>query len=134
MYNTIEHAASVELMVEDVDDVALFPETLLALRDLLSGANGGTPVTHEVTIEAPDLQGLLVEWVNELIRLATDDGFIPERIDKERLEQGSFRARVAGERGFSADQIRRLECRTVGLRRLDDGAWAARVMLNTPAK
>jgi hypothetical protein len=71
--------------------------------------------------------------VNELIRLATDDGFIPERIDKERLEQGSFRARVAGERGFPAGQIRRIECRTVGLRRLDDGAWAARVMLDTPA-
>jgi SHS2 domain-containing protein len=132
MYNTIEHAASVELEIEDVDDVALFPETLLAIRDVLCDANGGTPVTHEVTIEGPDLQGLLVEWVNELVRLAEDDGFIPERIDKERLEPGSFRARVAGERGIPAERIRRLECRTVGLRRLDDGAWAARVMLDSP--
>ena len=130
MYNTIEHAASVELLVEDVDDVALFPETLLALRDVLSDANGGTPVTHEVAIEGPDLQGLLVEWVNELVRLAEDDGFVPERIDKERLEQGSFRARVAGERGIDADRIRRLACRSVGLNQLDDGAWAARVILD----
>ncbi|MFN8112734.1 MAG: archease [Solirubrobacterales bacterium] len=130
MYNTIEHAASVELMVEDVDDVALFPETLLALRDVLSDANGGTPVTHEVTIEGPDLQGLLVEWVNELVRLAEEDGFVPERIDKERLEPGSFRARVAGERGIASDRIRRLACRSVGLNQLDDGAWAARVILD----
>lgn len=132
MYNTIEHATSVELMVEDVDDVALFPETLLALRDVLSDASGGTPVTHEVAIAGPDLQGLLVEWVNELVRLAEEDGFVPERIDKERLEQGGFRARVAGERGIPADRIRRLECRSVGLRRLDDGAWAARVKLDAP--
>lgn len=133
MYNTIEHAASVELLVEDVDEIALFPESLLALRDVLGGASGGTPVTHEVELEAPDLQGLLIEWVNELIRLAEDDGFVPERIDKERLGEGSYRARVAGERGISGDGIRKLACRSVGLRQLDDGAWAARVMLDTSA-
>ena len=65
--------------------------------------------------------------------MAEEDGFVPERIDKERLEQGGFRARVAGERGIPADRIRRLECRSVGLRRLDDGAWAARVKLDAPA-
>src|SRR5690606_31880383 len=128
MYNTIEHAASIELLVEDADEVALFPESLMALGDVLSDAGGGTPVTHEVEIEGPDLQGLLVEWINELIRLAEEDGFVPERVEKERLEDGAFRARVAGERGLPAAAIRELECRSVGLRQLDDGAWAARVI------
>jgi SHS2 domain-containing protein len=132
MYNTIEHAASAELLVEDVDEVALFPESLMALSDVLGDAGGGTPVTHEVEIAGPDLQGLLVEWINELIRLADEDGFVPERIDKERLERTSFRARVAGERGIPAAEIRKLECRSVGLRQLDDGAWAARVKLDAP--
>jgi SHS2 domain-containing protein len=133
MYNTIEHSASVELLVEDVDEIALFPESLMALGDVLGDAGGGTPVTHEVEITGSDLQGLLVEWVNELIRLAEEDGFVPERIEKERLEKQSFRARVAGERGIPAAEIRRLECRSVGLRQLDDGAWAARVILDVPA-
>ncbi|MCB0875759.1 MAG: archease [Solirubrobacterales bacterium] len=131
MYNTVEHAAMVELLVEDVDIDALFAETLLALRDALSDANGETAVTHEVSLRSGDLSGLLVEWVNELIRLAEEDGFVPERIDKEWLDETSLRARVAGERGVPPAEIRDLSCRSVGLHQLDDGAWAARIKLDT---
>ncbi|MEZ5063062.1 MAG: archease [Solirubrobacterales bacterium] len=133
MYNTVEHEAMVELLVEDVDTDALFAETLLALRGVLSGASGGTAVTHEVSLGSDDLSGLLVEWVNELIRLAEVDGFLPERIDKEWLDETTLRARVAGERGLPRAEIRPLACRSVGLRQLDDGAWAARIKLDAEA-
>ena len=81
-------------------------------------------------VSGPDLEGLLVAWINELVHLAEDDGFVPERAYRERLDEETFRARVAGERGIPQERIREVQCRSVGLKQLDDGAWSARVKLN----
>ena len=134
MYNTIEDGSSLEILLDDVSPETLFTESLLALSDVLSEATGGTQVTHEVQVAASDLQGLLTAWVEELVRLAESDGFIPERVYKERLESSSFRAMVAGERSIPRAEIRGVTCRAVELKRLDDGAWAARVSLHAGAE
>jgi SHS2 domain-containing protein len=131
MYNTVDNGTSIEIDVEDVDREALFGETLLALSDVLAAAGGGTAVTHEVEVSASDLDGLLVAWVNELIRLATDDGFIAERAYRDRLTPTTFRARVAGERGIARERIRDVRCRSVGMKRLENGAWSVRVHLDS---
>jgi SHS2 domain-containing protein len=131
MYNTVDTGSSIEIDVEDVDREALFGETLLALSDVLADAGGGTAVTHEVEVSASDLDGLLVAWINELIRLAAADGFVAERAYRDRLAATSVRARVAGERGIPAERIRDVSCRSVGIKRLDDGAWSVRVHLDS---
>jgi len=131
MYNTVDNGSSIEIDVEDVDREALFRETLLALSDVLADAGGGTAVTHEVEVSASDLDGLLVAWVNELIRLAAADGFVAERAYRDRLAATSFGARVAGEGGIPTERIRDVSCRSVGIKRLDDGAWSVRVHLDS---
>jgi len=131
MYNTVDNGSSIEIDVEDVDREALFGETLLALSDVLADAGGGTAVTHEVEVSASDLDGLLVAWVNELIRLAAADGFVAERAYRDRLAATSFGARVAGEGGIPTERIRHVSCRSVGIKRLDDGAWSVRVHLDS---
>ena len=131
MYNTVDNGTSIEIDVEDVDREALFRETLLALSDVLADAGGGTAVTHEVEVSASDLDGLLVAWVNELIRLAAADGFVAERAYRDRLAATSFGARVAGEGGIPTERIRHVSCRSVGIKRLDDGAWSVRVHLDS---
>jgi len=133
MYNTVDHGSSIEIDVEDVDQEALFSETLLALSGILTEARGGTAVTHDVEITAPDLEGLLVAWVNELIDLAERDGFIAERAYRERLDGSVFRAQVAGEKDIPRDRIRNVRCRSIGMRRLPDAAWEARVHLESGA-
>ncbi len=130
MYDTVEHESTVEMFIKDVEPTALFTESLLALSDVLSDATGGTSFTHEVEINGPDLDGLLLAWVNELVRLAETDGFVPERVYEERLDSSSFRARVAGERGIPPDRIRGLNCRSIETKRLHDGAWAVHVTLD----
>ena len=130
MYNTVDHGSTVEIDVEDVDQEALFSETALALSGVLTEARGGTAVTHDVAITAPDLEGLLVAWVNELIGLADRDGFIAERSYKERLDGGGFRAKVAGEKGIPGAEIRSVRCRSIGVRRLPDAAWSVRIHLD----
>ena len=131
MYNTVDRESEVELLIEDVNTEAIFSETLLALSDVLSEASGGTPVTHEIHLRAPDLEGLLAAWVKELVDLAEHDGFIPERVEKLRLESSSLGAVIAGERSIPQESIRMLTPRDLEVKRLDDGAWAARVILGT---
>lgn len=130
MYTTVDHKSEVELLIEDVSPEALFTEALLALSDVLSEAKGGMPVTHEIQVSAPDLQALVAGWVKELVHLAESDGFVPERVEKLRLESSSVKAVVAGERSIPEDMIRVVTCRGVEVKRLEDGAWGARVILD----
>ena len=129
MYEVDESGSSIEIIVEDVEPAALFTESLLGLSDVLSETTGGTPVTHEVLLGPADLEGLLHDWLAELIRLAAEDGFVPERLDKERLESTTFSARIAGVRGVPREEIRAVTLSRLETRRLDDGAWAARATL-----
>ncbi len=131
MFETVEGDSVTELLIEDVNAEALFSEALVGLSSVISGASGGTPVTHAVQVSGDDLESLLRAWMDELLRLAGSDGFVAERAFKERMGKSSFRAEVAGERGLPADRIRPLRCRDVVLERLDDGAWAVRVVLGS---
>jgi SHS2 domain-containing protein len=131
MFETTATGSGVELLIEDVNAEALFSEALVALSSVVSDASGGTPVTHSIQVGGEDLEGLLESWIEELLRLATSDGFVAERAFKERMGKASFRAEVAGERGLPRESIRSLRLRDVVLERLDDGAWAARVVLAT---
>ncbi len=130
MYEIDEREGQVDVIVEDVDQQALFTEVLLGLTDVLTDAVGGEPMTHEVLVGPAEPLELLTYWVEEVIGLTEERGFVPERIEKERLESATFSARLAGVRGLPAGDIRRLLLHDVELKRLDDGAWAARVILD----
>jgi SHS2 domain-containing protein len=129
MYDVQVHGSTAEIIIEDVDPVGLFSEALLGTSDVLSDATGGTPVTHEVRLGPAKLEGLLEAWLQELVRLAEVDGFIPERLDKERLESTTFSARIAGVRDVPREEIRAVRFRGLETKRLDDGAWAAKATL-----
>jgi SHS2 domain-containing protein len=129
MFETVATESGVELLIEDVNAEALFSESLVALSSVVSDATGGTPVRHEVQVGGEDMEGLLRNWLDELLRLAASDGFVAERAYKERMGKASFRAEVAGERDLPRDRIRSLRCRDIVLERLEDGAWALRVVL-----
>lgn len=132
MYHLSEHPDQIELLIEDVSPEAVLAEALLALGDVFASASAesGTPVTHEVAIRAADFPALLGAWVEELVRLAETDGFIPERVEKMRLESTSLTARVAGERGIPQSRIKAVTYERLEMERRDDGVWNARVILD----
>jgi SHS2 domain-containing protein len=130
MYHWTRRTSEVELEIEDTEPRGLLTEAVVALSEIFPVSKGGEPVTHEVALGAEDLRGLLAVWMHELLRLALEDGFVPERVEKLRLEGSRVRAVVAGERSLPPrSPIRAVSERGVELRRLDDGAWSARVVL-----
>jgi SHS2 domain-containing protein len=129
VYRWVEHTSEVEVLIEDDSPRAVFIEALVALGDLLTEERGGDPVTHEVSISAPDLPALLVEWLSELVYLAESDGFIPERVVEIEFTQTSLEATVGGQRARPQTVIKGVTYHDLELSQTE-GRWRARVVLD----
>ncbi len=130
MYRWLDHTSERELWIEDEDPKAVLGEAAIALGDLLREHSGGEPVTHPVQVSAPDLPTLLVEWLEELVYLAENDGFVPERVVKMDLSDGSLEAVVAGQRTTPQTLVKGVTYHRLEFERGEEGAWHARVVLD----
>lgn len=101
MIRMLDHTADIGFEIRAATLETLFDE---ARRALLMTMFEQPPTRGEeerpVRLSAPDLETLLVRWINELVYFVQGEGFVPV------LSNG--RIREAGEEGFS------LEARLVG--------------------
>lgn len=129
MYHWQRRASELELAIEDRSIETIFVEALMALGDELSEIRGGEAVTHEIELSASDQPALLGAWVNELVRLAETDGFIPERVLSLELGANRLAAVVGGQRSLPAGAIKAVAYDRLQIEPID-GAWLARVVLS----
>ncbi|MDQ3943487.1 MAG: archease [Actinomycetota bacterium] len=96
MIRMLDHTADVGFEIEAPTLEALFDE---ARRALLMTMFECPPERGEeerpVRLPAPDLETLLVRWINELVYLVQSDGFVPVRAD----------IRISGEEGLSLEAL-----------------------------
>ena len=96
MIRMLDHTADVGFEIGAPTLEALFDE---ARRALLMTLFEQPPEMGEeersVRLSAPDLETLLVRWMNELVFFVQDNGFVPVRAD--------VRIREASEEGFSLE-------------------------------
>jgi SHS2 domain-containing protein len=130
MYRWLDHTSERELWIEDEDPKAILGEAAIALGDLLREHPGGEPVTHPVSLSASDLPTLLVEWLQELVYLAENDGFVPERILKMDLSGSAVEALVAGQRTTPQTLVKGVTYHRLEFEQDEEGAWHARVILD----
>jgi protein archease len=101
MIRMLDHTADVGFEIEAPTLETLFDE---ARRALIMTVFEQPPERGEdedsVRLSAPNLETLLVRWINELVFFIQGDGFVPVRADIEIREasEGSFslEARLAG--------------------------------------
>lgn len=131
-YHLNEQPDRIELEIEDVSPESVLNEALMALGDVFADASAesGTPVTHEVALRADDFPALLGAWIDELVRLAEKESFVPERLERMRLETSTINAVVAGERGIPRSRIKAVTYERLETRRREDGVWEARAILD----
>ena len=135
----LDHTADVGFEVSASTLEALFEEARRALlmvvfeRPPESGAE-----ERAVLLTAPDLETLLVRWLNELIYLTQDTGFVPARADVEIREADPMghilEARLAGATLRLEEYGWQGEIKSATFHGLDvvfeNGAWRARVILD----
>ncbi len=101
MIRMLDHTADVGFEIEAPTLETLFDE---ARRALVMTVFEQPPERGEdedsVRLSAPNLETLLVRWINELVFIIQGDGFVPVRADIEIREAGegsfSLEARLAG--------------------------------------
>jgi SHS2 domain-containing protein len=98
MIRMLDHTADIGFEVGASTLEGLFDE---ARRALLMTVFEWPPETGEercsVRLSAPDLETLLVRWINELVFLVQEAGFVPVRAD--------LRIREAGKEGFFLEAL-----------------------------
>ncbi|AEB10954.1 archease [Marinithermus hydrothermalis] len=138
MIRMLDHTADVGFEVRAPTREALFEtarEGLLRLMFQHPPTQGSA--TREVTLQAPDLEFLLVRWLNELIYLVQTAGFVPARAAititedaqgftlRARLEGQPFDAEAMGWQGeIKSATFHGLEVRP------ETSGWWARVVLD----
>jgi SHS2 domain-containing protein len=92
MIRMLDHTADVGFELGATTLEGLFEEARLALLLTVFGRPQEGKEERVVRLTAPDREILLVRWINELVFLVQDEGFVPARADV-RIEEpsgGSF--------------------------------------------
>ncbi len=98
-YEEVEHTADVALRVRGATQQELFANAALGLSALLADEHGRDLETwYDVTLDAPDMETLLVDWLNALIYLGEIHRCILDRYAFIALAPDALQARVTGHR------------------------------------
>ena len=98
-FEIIDHTADVGIVAYGADMSQAFANAARALFSLITELDDVTEVLHrDVELTAPDEEGLLVEWLNELIYLFDTENVIFKRFDITKLNHTQLKARSYGEK------------------------------------
>ncbi len=133
-FEEIEHTADVGIVVKGSSLEELFENAAAGLMHFLIDPNAGVAREHrEVVVEADDLEGLLVAWLNELLVLLNADGFLPVRWTVRELTERRLRADVAGEPVDASRHKFRLDVKAATYHQLQirkNSEWQAQVIFD----
>jgi SHS2 domain-containing protein len=131
-HRQVEHTADLALEIWGPTEEAVLEEGLFALVAILTGGATVAPrQSRTVGIEALDPEDRLVRWLNEVLYLATVEGFLACDAQIELTERG-IRARLRGEAGSNRrleTEIKSVTYHGLSLSR-QDGRLTARVVLD----
>jgi SHS2 domain-containing protein len=134
-YRIINHTGDLGMTVRGRDRIDLFEQAAWAFFDLLVDVRKIEPEKPlEVSVEAPDLEALLVAWLGELLFLFDARRMVFSRFEIEELNDRSLKGRAWGEdfdperHGFKHG-IKAVTYHQLGIWETPKG-WRARVILD----
>jgi len=98
-FEIINHTADVGIVAYGADLSQAFANAARALFSLITELDDVAEVLHrDIELTAPDEEGLLVEWLNELIYLFDTENILFKRFDIITLNNTQLKARSYGEK------------------------------------
>jgi SHS2 domain-containing protein len=134
-YEIFEHTADVGIEARGASLPELFASAAEGMMSLLIDRRAIRPAEHrELRVAADDLEGLLVDWLNELLVLLNADGFVPAGFEvTEVSEKNVLVADVTGEPVDPARHHFRLDIKAATYHQVKvvkNSEWRARVILD----
>jgi SHS2 domain-containing protein len=128
VYEWVEHTGELELQIDAPSDTAVLEEATAAIGELIGGERHGGE-HRDITVEANDHATLLAELLQELVYFAETEDFIPSRLARVELRDGSLRAIVEGHTGSPRHLVKAVTYHRLAFDRHEAG-WRARVILD----
>ena len=98
-FEIVDHTADVGIIAYGADINQAFANAARALFSLITELDDVAEILHrDIELVAPDQEGLLVEWLNELIYLFDAELIIFKRFEITQLDNTQLRARSYWER------------------------------------
>ncbi len=133
-FEEFDHTADVGIIARGRTKEELFEHAAAGmLQFLIDPEQGDAREWREVVVEADDLEGLLVAWLNKLLVLLNADGFLPVRWKIRKLTDQQLRAEVGGEPVDPARHRFHLDVKAATYHQLQirkNQEWQARVIFD----
>ncbi len=133
-FEEFDHTADVGIIARGRTKEELFEHAAAGmLQFLIDAEQGHAREWREVVVEADDLEGLLVAWLNKLLFLLNADGFLPVRWKIRELTDQQLRAEVGGEPVDPARHRFHLDVKAATYHQLQirqNQEWQARVVFD----
>ncbi|MHB1382262.1 MAG: archease [Thermoleophilia bacterium] len=134
-FETIEHSADIGIRAYGSTREEAFENDAVGMFSLIGDLGSVNPVDeYSITVEADDIETLLVEWLNELLYLYDSSSVLLSRFTVQELGETLMRGTAFGETLDSArhhpeTDIKAVTYHMLRLRRLN-GAWSAEVVFD----
>jgi SHS2 domain-containing protein len=135
VYQPIDHTGDLGMLVFGADLHELFAHAAWGLFDLMTDAERVEPrSSRDLSVEAIDLEDLMVRWLGELLYAYDTDRFLTTSAAFHTLEPAGLRATLGGEKFDAArhpidTEIKAVTYHQIAVERLDAG-WRARVIFD----
>jgi SHS2 domain-containing protein len=131
----IDHTADVGIVVHAASLPELFETAAEGMFGFVVDPDSvASRAWVERRVEADDLAGLLVAWLNDLLSLLAADGFVPKAFVVDEVGDRRLRATVHGEPVDPTRHRFRLDVKAATYHLLDvrqtDGEWTAKVIFD----
>lgn len=134
-YQQLPHTADLGLRIWGDSQEELFENAGAALSAVLTDRRRlRREKTEEILLEAPDLEALLVAWLNHLLYLYDVDAFLGREFQVSKLTSQRLAARARGETYDPERHVARTAVKAATYHHLEiisrNGRWQATVILD----
>jgi SHS2 domain-containing protein len=124
LWEEIPHTADWALRVRGDDLRALFENAARGMASLIGGeaSPGAGTASHDIVLNAPDLEMLLVDWLTELLVMVEDEGVFFTEIIVDEVEELALKARVTARAGGDfSKHIKAVTYHNLAIRKTNQG-------------
>ncbi len=135
MYSILEHPSDLGIEARGKTLSEAFEEAAVGLTSIIVDLDSvGAINDRTLTVDAEDVESLLVRWLSELLYLYDGEGFLTKEVDIQQFSRTRLQANLRGDTYVEGKHHTRLDVKAVTYHQLQiqevPGGWYVRVYLD----
>lgn len=130
-FEILSHLADVKIQIFGKNEKELFLNALLVMAEIQKGEIFGEKKKRQITVQSVDLNGLLVDFLNEVLYLSQVNKEIYSDIEFEKLSDKELKGTLFGQKVKSfGEDIKAVTYHDLKIEQKEDKSWTAVVIFD----